>query len=432
MKYQSLPYTSDAWHYFRYFYDLTGSVWLDSGYPDCHLGRYDIISASPIDTLELYSPENLERLQNTLDGNPMASGLPFCGGWIGYIPYSFHHAQLNVCEQFEQNDAAWFGWYTWAIVLDHQKQTCTLVFTHDCPMVIQREISARLEDKIALPLLPYSISEFSHDQEKSYYLSSLQKINRYLMQGDCYQVNYAQRFSAQFTGSSISAYLNLRRSVPSPFAAYINIDHRKLLSLSPERFLRIRDSHVITQPIKGTTPRHTNTLLDEQLKQALIASAKNRSENVMIVDLLRNDLSQLCLPHSVKVSELFATQSFNNVHHLVSTIRAELRPDCGHTDLLLACFPGGSISGAPKKRALEIISELEPHSRGPYCGSIGYLSRNKSTDFNIAIRTLWLDRGSIFAWAGGGIVAESNAEEEYQETLSKIAAFLRGLEKGSH
>ncbi len=216
----------------------------------------------------------------------------------------------------------------------------------------------------------------------------------------------------------------MRRRAAAPFSAYINTDQAQLLCLSPERFLAADQGRILSQPIKGTAARSEDPQQDAALAQALQHSEKNRAENVMIVDLLRNDLSRSCQPFTVRADRLFELHSFATVHHLVSTVSGQLRADCSPFDALLASFPGGSITGAPKRRAMEIIRELEPHRRGPYCGSVFYLSGCGRMDSNIIIRSFVCSNGDIRAWSGGGIVADSDCEEEFRETEAKMGQLL--------
>ena len=259
---------------------------------------------------------------------------------------------------------------------------------------------------------------------KPEYLQKFEQIQQYLQSGDCYQINLAQRFSANYQGDEWQAYLRLRVRNAAPFSAFIRLTDCAILSISPERFIEVNQRRVETKPIKGTKPRFANPQDDKQSAEALQNSPKDRAENVMIVDLLRNDLGKVCSPGTVKVPSLFAIESFPAVHHLVSTITGELAPQHQAIDALAAAFPGGSITGAPKVRAMQIIEELEPHRRNIYCGSIGYLSVHGHMDTNIAIRTLVCANNTIYAWAGGGIVADSNGESEYQETFDKVGKIL--------
>ncbi len=424
MKITALPYTENSEPLFEKFVDLEGAVWLDSGKPLSNMGRYDIISALPSEIAKPTNNLDLRLMQSKLLNSGDSHELPFVGGWIGHFPYSFNHKHFKITGN--DGNPAWFGWYPWAIVVDHLNRRTDLVVTDQCSKQHQDLIQIRLDSNNPIPT-PYSCSDFSHDLDKADYLAALAKIKQYLVSGDCYQINFSQRFSAQIQGSAYAAYKILRKQVPSPFSAFVRTPDETLLSISPERFIQIHGKQAMTQPIKGTIGRHHDPEVDHSLRDELQRSEKNRAENVMIVDLLRNDFSQHCRPHSVKVKNLFEVQSFANVHHLVSTITGVLESHVGHVAFISDCFPGGSITGAPKKRAIEIIEELEKSPRGPYCGSIGYFSCNNKTDFNIAIRTLQIKGNEIHAWAGGGIVFDSDPEEEYQECLTKIMALLNSL-----
>lgn len=257
------------------------------------------------------------------------------------------------------------------------------------------------------------------------YQYAFNKIQNYLKQGDCYQVNLTQPFKATVEGSLVSTIDTLMHLTKASYGGFIKYGDFELLSCSPELFIEFNvDGEVITKPIKGTRPRHLNPEIDEALKQQLLHSEKDRSENLMIVDLLRNDLSVYAQTGSVHVPALFKIESFAQVHHLVSEIRAKLKPEASPLDVLFNAMPGGSITGAPKIRAMQIIDELEAESRGAYCGSMGFLNYDGTGTFNILIRSLQKRGNTLTAWAGGGITIASNCEEEYQECLDKIGAIL--------
>ena len=264
------------------------------------------------------------------------------------------------------------------------------------------------------------------------YLDAVARVREYIFAGDIFQANLSQRFEAPLEESAWSFYTRLRTRNAAPFAAFLDFPEAVIVSASPERFLRV-DGHgmVETRPIKGTRPRGFGPEHDAALGQALAESAKDRAENLMIVDLMRNDLSRVCAPHSVRVSELFALERYATVYHLVSTVVGQLGPGVDAIDLLRAAFPGGSITGAPKLRAMEIIAELEPSRRGVYCGSIGYWSVTGELDTSIAIRTAVLQDGRVYFSAGGGIVADSDPEQEYRETLDKARAMIDALSERS-
>lgn len=265
---------------------------------------------------------------------------------------------------------------------------------------------------------------FSSNLSQQTYNLCLDKINAYLRAGDCYQVNMAQRFSAHFEGDTWEAYCELRNKNKAPFSAFFKTPYGSILSISPERFIRVDGKQVQTKPIKGTRPRFDDPKEDDHSAKRLLASEKDRAENLMIVDLLRNDMSKHCKPHSVKVPSLFALESYQAVHHLVSTVIGELKDEATPLSLLADAFPGGSITGAPKIRAMEVIDELEPHRRNIYCGSIFYMGFKEDMDSSICIRTLLAEDNTLYCWAGGGIVLDSNAADEYQETLDKVSKII--------
>ena len=272
-----------------------------------------------------------------------------------------------------------------------------------------------------------AIAPLRSNLSEAAYTAAFKRVQRYIRAGDCYQVNLAQRFAAPAKGDPWSAYCRLRELNPAPFSAYLKTPFGEVLSSSPERFLSLRHGQVETRPIKGTRPRGANAADDAALRQVLSESEKDRAENLMIVDLLRNDLGRVCRPGSIQVPALFATETYASVHHLVSTVRGELRHDEDAVSLLRACFPGGSITGAPKIRAMQIIEELEPHRRGVYCGAIGYLGFDGAMDTNIAIRTIVHSRGEVRFWAGGGLVFDSDSEQEYRETFDKASRLIELL-----
>jgi len=250
----------------------------------------------------------------------------------------------------------------------------------------------------------------------------------YVYAGDIFQANVSQRLQAPLAGSALELYHRMRRHNPAPFAAYLDFGDLVIASSSPERFLRVDGARrVETRPIKGTRPRGLGPEHDAALALALAESAKDQAENVMIVDLLRNDLSRVCRPGTVRVPELFALEQYQTVHHLVSTVVGELAPEHDPVDLLRAAFPGGSITGAPKVRAMQIIAELEPTQRGVYCGAIGYVSLTGALDTSIVIRTYLVLGRDVYFQVGGGIVADSDPEQEYRETLDKAGGLIAAL-----
>jgi para-aminobenzoate synthetase component 1 len=261
------------------------------------------------------------------------------------------------------------------------------------------------------------------------YTSRLQAVDDYIHAGDCYQINFAQRFKARYEGSEWEAYKRLREVNKAPFSSFIRLENSSILSVSPERFLQVKGKQVETKPIKGTRKRDKDPEIDSALSEELLSSEKDKAENLMIVDLLRNDLSKHCEPHSVSVPQLFALESYPAVHHMVSTVLGTLKQKVSPLLLLKGAFPGGSITGAPKLRAMQIIAELEPDKRSIYCGSIGYIGVKNDMDTNICIRTVLAENNHLYCWAGGGIVLDSDIESEYQESLDKVARILPILEE---
>jgi para-aminobenzoate synthetase component 1 len=262
---------------------------------------------------------------------------------------------------------------------------------------------------------------------KANYLLAVQQIKDHIESGDVYQVNLTRRFTAPFKLPPFETYLRLRHMNPAPFAAYLDYGSGFILSSSPERFVQIRNGRIQTRPIKGTRPRGKTHEEDLSNRLELINSEKDRSELLMIVDLERNDLGRICKPGSIHVKELFELEEYATVYHMVATVEGVLETDVDAVDCLKAVFPGGSITGAPKIRAMEIIDELEPDRRGIYTGAIGYIGFDGQADFNIAIRTIIIQQGQAFFSAGGGIVWDSDPKMEYDETLHKASALFETL-----
>jgi len=445
---QAIDYQPDSTVLFRAVAHLPHPIWLDSGGPASPYGRYDIISAAPDKRLITHGRETriegvhgpvevsgdnpFQLLQAQLPA-PLASvpDLPFISGALGFFGYDLGRRleQLpSLARQDIQLPDMCVGIYSWALIQDHQKQQAWLVSQPEATL----DAITPLVHPDHLKLIPdsdnnpFKINGFRPELNVAEYASHITKIQNYIRAGDCYQVNFAQRFSADYQGDPLTAYLALREALPSPFSGYIPLEQGAILSLSPERFVTVRNGSAEAKPIKGTIARGTTPSQDQANARALLDSLKDRAENLMIVDLLRNDLSKTCT--QVAVPKLFELQSFANVHHLVSTVTAQLRPSADAVDLLAGCFPGGSITGAPKIRAMEIIEELEATRRSVYCGSLGYISADGNMDTNIAIRTLVCDRGRIHCWGGGGIVTDSVPENEYEESVKKVQLLMDTLE----
>jgi para-aminobenzoate synthetase component 1 len=436
---QALPYTEDSAHWLARVRDLGQPVWLDSAWPHSRRGRYDIISAAPLLTLRDDSggpPRGgdpftavKDQLAAIFAPLPTPAELPFAGGAIGLFGYDLGRRLHGL----PPRPAALFpeflvGLYSWCIVSDHRHRTTRLVMRPETPPPLRAELRRRVAGAEPPPGAPFlRTGPWREEFAASAYRQAFERLQQYIVAGDCYQVNLARRFAAPCSGDAWLAYRQLRAVAAAPFSAYLECDRGAVLCFSPERFLAAAHRRLRAQPIKGTAPRGADAESDRALADALCRSAKNRAENLMIVDLLRNDLGRSCKPGSIKVEQLFELQSFATVHHLVSSIDGELCDDLHPLDALRRCFPGGSITGAPKLRAMQIIDELEPQPRSLFCGSIGYMGCDGRMDTNIIIRTLLARAGEIFAWAGGGIVADSEWREELAETRDKIAPLLEAL-----
>lgn len=426
-----LPYQSDASVYYAAIAELPCAMWLDSG----GMARYDILTAAPQRTIMLDEgasyADPFAILRREL-GARVASvaGVPFAGGVLGYWGYDLARKTMSLpslSKDAECLPSMAVGLYDWALVLDHQEHTAKLVSHRRyaetdalLPQLLQRLRAKAKHAVVEFHVYGKIESNFTPDS----YRTAFETVQGYLQAGDCYQINLAQRFTAEAKGDALMAYLELRRLSPAPYSAFLNFSQMQILCASPERFLSLCSGHVETKPIKGTRPRGENIERDHQLADELRQHPKDRAENLMIVDLLRNDLGRNCVPGSVRVPKLFEVESYANVHHLVSTVEGELAPGRDALDLLRDCFPGGSVTGAPKQRAMQIIDQLEPHRRGVYCGAIGYIGFDGNMDTNIVIRTLVYAQNRIRCWAGGGLVADSQCDAEYQETLDKASAML--------
>ncbi|MDR6961709.1 para-aminobenzoate synthetase component 1 [Pseudomonas brassicacearum] len=437
-----LPYRANPAEYFAAIRHAPGSVMLDSGRPSAERGRYDLLSAWPLEQLAVLPDESgsdfLQRLRIQLAqlghaNLPTTMQLPFAGGLIGYLSYDFGR-HLEALPSHAQDDLqlpdARFGVYDWALVTDHQSGTSQLVFHPHCGEDERQRLIALFSQPAELPAAAFSLEgPMTPDLSAEDYRQALERIQAYIQAGDCYQVNFSQRFRAPCEGDAWAAYQALRAACPTPFSGFQSLpDGGAVLSLSPERFVKVSEGHVETRPIKGTRPRGTTPGEDAAHAAELLASPKDRAENLMIVDLLRNDLGRTCRIGSVRVPELFSLESYPNVHHLVSSVTGELADDKDALDLIAGSFPGGSITGAPKIRAMQIIDELEPTRRGLYCGSLLYLDVRGEMDSSIAIRSLLVKDGQVCCWGGGGIVADSDWQAEYQESITKVKVLLETLQ----
>lgn len=435
----SLDYHPDPAHYFQRLHAQQGAVLLDCGQPVSQRGRFDILSAWPLVQISPTPEEPVagfrqrcQALVQTLSlcNAPDGIDLPFTGGLLGYLTYDFN--TLAPATHIEGLASATVGLYDWAVINDHQQQLCWLV----CHASVSRQRCEQLLDYLnqetaSISSTPFSLTRnFTPAISAERYRADLQRVHEYIAAGDCYQINYTQRFSADYQGDPWSAYLHLRQRCPTPFASFIRVNAQQaILSLSPERFIQVQQRHVESRPIKGTRARGATPAEDQALASNLLASAKDRAENLMIVDLLRNDLGRYCSTGSIRVPELFALESYPNVHHMVSSVTGTLAPEYDALDVLFGSFPGGSITGAPKRRAMQIISELEASVRSIYCGSIFYVDSRGHMDSSITIRTLLANQGEISCWGGGGIVYDSKIADEYQESIQKVQVLMSTLEE---
>ncbi len=443
--------------------DCSGVILFDSALARAPLGRYTFLTADPFQTIEIpraqYSADPFAEIRTALNSyecTPNDELPPFQGGAAGMAAYSLGHCWEEMpFPRIDEFALPVFsaGLYDWVLAWDHQQERCWLIsqgFPESDPARrIERAIQRRLwvlnkleqprrlkpsvlpekQTKIEsptheLPGRPRLMSNFSREG----YLRAIEQVIEYIYAGDIYQANLSQRLLFPADRPAVETYLRLRHCNPAPFAGYYARKSWAILSASPERFLQLQNAAVETRPIKGTRLRRRPSEVDLFTKDELQESGKDLAENVMIVDLLRNDLSRVCQPGSIRVPQLCRLESFETVHHLVSVIQGELADGHDAWDLLAASFPGGSITGCPKVRAMEIITELEQVSRGPYCGSLFYVGFDGRMDSNLLIRTMTHHRGWLQLPVGGGITACSDPSAEYDETLHKAAGMIRALD----
>ncbi|MFA5263573.1 MAG: aminodeoxychorismate synthase component I [Opitutaceae bacterium] len=447
---------------FGALHDRAGSFFLDSAQWAGGLGAYSFIGFDPFLTFRAkgnrisvsldckessYSGDSLLELRRLLRQyrSPAHPKLPFSGGAVGYFSYELC-SQLEGIPRTSVDDLdipdLEFSFYEGIIACDLASQRSYLV-ANPVRGTSAEAIIERLEGVVAValgrlggerwkPAGPVAAETPRPNFTKQEYLQAVERVRDYIRSGDVYQVNLTQRFEAPLTSSPYDLYRNLRERSPASFACYLNLGSHQIVGSSPERFLSIKDGRVETRPIKGTRPRGRTPEEDAQLRNELATSAKDRAELLMIVDLERNDLGRVCEFGSIRVDEIFRLESYATVHHLVATITGQLRSGCDVIDCIRAAFPGGSITGAPKIRAMQIIDELETRRRYGYTGAVGYLGFDGNCDLNIAIRTIFCLDGRATYHVGGGIVWDSDPEREYQETLDKgraMHAVLTGFER---
>ena len=438
------------------------SFFLDSGMDPGKLGRYSFMGSDPFLVLRSRGEEitlirdgkeearrgnPFDMLGEFLDGYTLDTSqteIPFVGGAVGYFSYDLGHFIERLPDTAVDDlhlPEGYLAFYDAVVAYDHLGGKAYIISTGFPELEEGKRISkaeARLRelrnDVLLSPPPPmiedaaYNadaelISNFTHDG----YLKAVAMAREYIGAGDIFQVNLSQRFETELTVSPYELYRRLRRINPAPFANYFGFDGVSVVGASPERFLRVRGGRVETRPIKGTRPRGKNPREDKQLAESLLASVKDRAENVMIVDLERNDIGRVCRYGTVNVTELAVLETYPTVFHLTSTVVGQLSQGKNRIDLLKATFPGGSITGAPKVRSMEIIDELEPTRRSVYTGSLGYLSFDGNMDLNIVIRTILIKDKRAYFQVGGAITYDSEPEAEYLETLDKGRAMVRAL-----
>jgi para-aminobenzoate synthetase component 1 len=452
---------------FAMFKERPFSFFLDSGMDAGKLGRYSFVGSDPFLVLRSRGEKiSLIRdgVEESRQGNPFdvvgellavyaldecPAEIPFAGGAVGYFSYDLCHfiERLPATAVDDLNlPECYLAFYDAMVAFDHLEERVYLVST-GFPELVESKRKRRAEERLEemksrIANNPAAVGEsglvsvesdlvlksnFSHQE----YLKAVAAAKEYICAGDIFQVNLSQRFEADLNVSPYELYQRLRRINPAPFASYLNFEGVSVVGASPERFLKVRGDWVETRPIKGTRPRGKSAAEDKALADELLSSVKDRAENIMIVDLERNDIGRVCRYGTVRVTEMAILETFPTVFHLTSTVVGRLREGKNRVDLLKATFPGGSITGAPKVRAMEIIDELEPTRRSVYTGSIGYLSFSGEMDINIVIRTILVKEGRACFQVGGGIVYDSEPEAEYKETLDKARALIQALNLSS-
>ena len=437
-----LDYLEDTSIVYDLIHDHDWPVYLCSNnkiFPD---HKYDIITAQPREKIFFYNDKTIiekngKKITSTEEPIYVLkdlmkkykndnSDLPFTGGAIGYISYDHGARYENISQKYNDFNipSFAFGLYDWAYIADHDAKQSCLIY-HEKNSFIKSIIDLlnsypKNKKKYFFKIMSKCESNTTYNE----YKKKFDKIKRYIEEGDCYQINFSQRFSAKYEGDCYSIFKKLNKVYASPYTGFINFPFIKIMTFSPECFISQNKEHVSTKPIKGTRPISKDSIENKKIIDELLNSDKDKAENLMIVDLLRNDFGRNCKYGSVSVENLFDVETFSNVHHLVSTVNGTISNNSDIYSLLKGCFPGGSITGAPKIRAMQIIDEIECSNRGIYCGSIGYISGNDKSNLNIAIRTIFADDNTLYFWGGGGIVYDSEVELEYKETLDKVRPLL--------
>ncbi len=434
------------------FLDADYPVLLDSALVRRGLGRYSYVTADPFlvvrskgRLVEIVEGGNVtlmeddpfsvvKRLLSKFRMDRQPGGPPFQGGAIGYFGYEMgrllERLPGTAVDDLALPDMS-LGFYDWVIAFDHESRRAW-VFTTEFSRKGRAQWALDRIEKERFPVTPINgkpatTTDLRSNFGREQYIQAVDRVKQYIVAGDIYQANISQRLEATVDTDAWELYKSLRNTAPAPFGAFLGFPESSVLSASPEQFLRVEDDFVETRPMKGTRPRGATPEEDNRLRKELASSEKDRAENIMIVDLLRNDLGRVCTPGSIRVPQLFDVETYPNVHQLVSSVTGNFRPGHDAIDLLTACFPGGSVTGAPKIRAMEIIDEIEPMQRGVYCGAIGYIGFDGSMQLSIPIRTMVKKGMQVYLQVGGGIVADSCPESEFQETLHKARGGLEAL-----
>ncbi|HBG63012.1 MAG TPA: aminodeoxychorismate synthase component I [Candidatus Omnitrophica bacterium] len=445
--YKSFDWKQDAWGIFEAIKDKQNVFFLDSSLRRPALGRYSFLGFDPFYILKAKGQkDSLNQLRELLKRYKLVNPkFPFLGGAVGYLAYDFGLSLENIEERAKDDlgiPDVFFGFYDTIIALDHWQRKLTIFstgFPERSGLAAKKRAKERLRQVVGLlpqgrkhigKMIPIGRPQGTAPTAnftKEGYFEAVNKAKDYIRKGDIYQVNLSQRFSAETALNSFDLYQKLRRASPSDFSAYLDCGDFQIISSSPERFLNFYGKKVSTRPMKGTRPRGINPQADARHKRDLLQSPKDKAELLMIVDLMRNDLGRVCKYGSIRVSSMRELEAYSTVYQTTASIEGVLHPDKDRIDLLKACFPGGSITGCPKIRSMEIIEELEPTKRAIYTGSLGYFGFNNTMNLNILIRTILKKNGKIYFQTGGGIVADSRAENEYQETLTKAQGIFSAL-----
>jgi anthranilate synthase component 1 len=414
------------------------------------LGRFDLLFAHPLQTLSKShdgvvrasaggpcAPSFLDELDRRFVREQLGaqdSTLPFTGGWLVLLGYEIAaeiETRLQLPAAAGNEPQALALRVPAALIYDHVARRLHLLAERDHAHLLSEMASDLATAPVARAPAPVEVAEL-HEEEPERYLDGVRRVKAYIAAGDVYQVNLSRGWRARLRGAiaderACDLYRALRIANPAPFAASLRIGARTLLSSSPERLLSVRAGTVMTRPIAGTRPRSRIAAEEQAEKAWLAANPKERAEHVMLIDLERNDLGRVCVAGSVRVDEFMVLESYEHVHHIVSNVRGRLLPGITPGRVLRAVFPGGTITGCPKVRCMQIIAELEGEGRGAYTGSLGYINRDGSSDFNILIRTISIEGVELSLRAGAGIVADSDPQRELAETRAKARGLLRAL-----